>query len=151
MNKKIMLLGTISVLVAVSCGLMKKNGGKEAGQEAAIYQKGDLKKSDEKTLRSGIEDKPKLPEQPGPTMQPSMPEPEPKPDRPNPSPKPLTQYDSKALDEKVRIAAKKANQDVTKFRLLVRSDHDGAEVYRMLGMHVIVSPMGEETYLPDEI
>ena len=151
MNRVFLLLGCISLIIGVSCALMRKGSASKADENEETIQ-APLQKIEQKSLNSGDKDPPKLPEQaPNPT-QPVPPSPLPKPDKPEPDrPKPLTQYDSQALDEQVKIQAKKLNKDPKTYRMHVRSDGDGAKVYRMIGMHVIVSPMGEETFLPDEI
>lgn len=75
-------------------------------------------------------------------------------DHDNKDKKLTTHYDTKALDDRVRARAKELNVDPNTFRLFIAYDHNsgrGAEVYRMIGMHVIVNPDGSEVYLPDEI
>jgi hypothetical protein len=75
-------------------------------------------------------------------------------DHDNKDKKLTTHYDTKALDDRVRARAKELNVDPNTFRLPIAYDHNsgrGAEVYRMIGMHVIVNPDGSEVYLPDEI
>lgn len=65
-----------------------------------------------------------------------------------------THYDTKALDDRVRARAKELNVDPNTFRLPIAYDHNSnrdTQVYRMIGMHVIVNPDGSEVYLPDEI
>lgn len=64
---------------------------------------------------------------------------------------PVTQFDSKALDQNVIDMAHRFHVEPSTYRLLVREGSDGTKVYRMLGMHVIVSPTGEEVFLPDEL
>lgn len=153
MNKKIALLVGCSVLIAISCALIKKGENEPQGDRSRTsFHKGELKKNEEKPVGSGSEDKPKLPDQvPYPPEQ-ELPKPVPKPDRPNPDPvKPVTQYDSAALDAKVRAEAEHFHKDPKTYRMLVKTDGQGNRVYRMMGMHVIVSSQGEETFLPDEI
>lgn len=152
MNKVLLILGCILVFIGISCGLLRKSSAKEKENAQASIQQAPLQKVEQKPLKSGDEEAPKLPEQAPNPSQPEPQSPRPKPDKPEPDrPKPLTQYDSQALDELVKNAAKKAQENPSTYRMLVRSDEDGARVYRMLGMHVIISPMGEETFLPDEI
>jgi hypothetical protein len=75
----------------------------------------------------------------------------PKEPKPIKDAKPVTQFDSIALDAQVIKVAKEQNRDPKKFRLIIRKDPDNTIIYRSLGMHIIVSPNGEEFYLPDEI
>jgi hypothetical protein len=79
-----------------------------------------------------------------------------KPEEPVKEPKPVrtTHYDTKALDDRVRAKAKAANADPNTFRMPITyqlNNDTGTEIYRMIGMHVIVNPDGTEVFLPDEI
>lgn len=64
---------------------------------------------------------------------------------------PITHYDSVGLDNKVRQQAQHLGVDPKTYRMPVREDPDHTKIYRMLGMHVIVNPNGEEVYVPDEL
>jgi hypothetical protein len=152
MSKKILVLVGCSVLIAVSCAIIKKSEEEKASENAKSgYQKDANKKNEERPIGSGPENMPRLPEQEPYPRQPEAPQPLPT-DQPNSNkPKPITHFDVKALDDKVREEARKAKIPPEKYRMLVKSDGDGVQVYRMIGMHVIVAPDGEETFLPDEI
>lgn len=67
------------------------------------------------------------------------------------NPGPITHYDTASLDEEVRKEALVFGKDPSTYRRLVRKDADGTEIYRVLGMHIIKNPNGEEAFLPDEI
>lgn len=60
-------------------------------------------------------------------------------------------YDTAALDAEVITAAKRAGKDPQTYRKLVRRDPDNTEVYRAIGMHIVVTSMGEEYFIPDEL
>ncbi|HXW60247.1 MAG TPA: hypothetical protein VEK06_01795 [Myxococcota bacterium] len=152
MSKKILLLVGCSVLIAVSCAIIKKSEEEKASENAKISSQKDAnKKNDEKPVGSGPENMPRLPEQEPYPRQPEAPQPLPT-DQPNTNkPKPITHFDVKTLDDQVREEARKAKIPPEKYRMVVRSGEYGVTVYRMIGMHVIVAPDGEETFLPDEI
>lgn len=63
----------------------------------------------------------------------------------------VAQYDSASLDRLVVEDAQRLDQDPMFHRLLRRTDPDGTKVFRMVGMHVMVNPDGEEVFLPDEL
>ena len=63
----------------------------------------------------------------------------------------VTQYDGQALDKQVKEEAAIFGKDEKHYRMLLRTEADGTKIYRMIGMHVIVNPNGEEAYLPDEL
>jgi diadenosine tetraphosphate (Ap4A) HIT family hydrolase len=65
--------------------------------------------------------------------------------------KPVRQYDSEKLDKEVSELALKLKENPKTFRMLIRTGEDGTKIYRMIGMHVIVNPQGDEVFLPDEI
>lgn len=136
MHKAIVFVGSLLLCIGLSCALMEKDWGHS--EEESSFIEASLPK-----------EKIKLSENPGAKEQSNIPKNSESiaPD----SPKNIFQYDSVGLDEKVRAEAQKFNQDPQNYRMHIRTDPDGAKVYRMLGMHVIVSPMGEETFLPDEI
>lgn len=62
-----------------------------------------------------------------------------------------THYDSANLDKKVRDMAQKLGLDESNYRMFVRQEPDQSQIYRQIGMFVIVDPSGEEYFLPDEI
>ncbi len=63
----------------------------------------------------------------------------------------VTQFDAALLDGQVRAEAELLGEDPVNYRMLRRSDPDGTKIFRMLGMHVIVNPNQEETFLPDQL
>jgi hypothetical protein len=79
-----------------------------------------------------------------------------KPEEPVQEPKPTrtTHYETKALDDRVRERAKSDKADPNTYRMPVSyqmNNDTGTQIYRMIGMHVIVNPDGTEVFLPDEI
>lgn len=70
---------------------------------------------------------------------------------PAPAKNPVTHYNSKELDDRVREMAKKLNVDPNTYRMPVGDDGKGTKIFRMIGMHVMVGPDGEEAFLPDEL
>lgn len=148
MNKKALFLIFSSFLVVVACTVAKRNpSSAEVTPNDDNRFANNLKIDDNlDNVRSGDDiDEPKRWE-------------EKKPNDPNsprlPQEFPVglpTQYDVKSLDEKVRIEAKNFGKDEKSYRMLLRTDPDGAKIYRMIGMHVIVNPHGEEVFLPDEL
>lgn len=55
----------------------------------------------------------------------------------------------KKLDEHVVAMAKFLDKNPKSYRLHIRTDLDGARIYRQVGRYVIVYPTGEVTYVPD--
>lgn len=148
MNKKALsfLLG-VSV-VAAACGFVSKN--KAASGSGSLSANDDISKQ---PIKNGNDENLRLTEGPSDPVKPGDSGPsEPGTDNPSPPPeKPVTQWDSKALDDKVTEQAKLLGKDPKTYRMLTRTDPDGAKIYRMLGMFVIVNPNGEESFLPDEL
>ncbi|HXW53614.1 MAG TPA: hypothetical protein VEL47_05880 [Myxococcota bacterium] len=132
-------------LIAVACGLLTKSESLGEQAEPDVKQKiiayEQNKEADK--LSDPIADKPPLPSD------------EKLPDNageaPGQAPSRTTHYDSKTLDEKVIEQAKLFGENPKTFRLLLRTEPDGTKIYRMLGMHVVQNPNGEEVFLPDDI
>jgi len=147
MNKKILSFIVGCSLVVVACGLMnRERSGEQPEQERIKHRTAplpdnpdrpvtDSKAADDQPQKDALKDEPTVPDN--------------HPDKEKP--KPITQYDTKALDDKVIEQAKLMKEDPKFYRMHVRTEADGTKIYRMLGMHVIVNPNGEEVFLPDEI
>jgi len=163
--KKIIFLALISVGVMIfSCAFVRKGEDKNSLEEpVAFLEKDPEKKSSEDQI--GIE-KPKsadkdlvknvVPEtRPIEIEKPKTDHEDKKPEAnkaPETRPMPSSAEELKKLDEKVIEEAKKIiGQDPKKYRMFYRDNPVGQEVYRMVGMFVIINPNGEEFYLPDEI
>lgn len=61
------------------------------------------------------------------------------------------QDDYQVLDERVRKMARALGKKPEKYRLLIRTDSDGAKIYRQLGGYVVLYPDQEMMYIPDQI
>lgn len=57
----------------------------------------------------------------------------------------------KVLDEHVVAMAKALGKDQKSYRMHIRTDVDGAKIYRQVGRYIIVESSGEVTYVPDNI
>lgn len=142
MNKKLWGLLIIGLMVIISCGVVNCHRQElDAGQNPAVEdgvlgQHGDHGESPPTTAVTPGLDRAAQPATDAPKEDP---------------PQPITQYDSHKLDQEVRAQAEKLGKDPQTYRMVVRVDADGTEIYRMIGMHVIKSPNGEEVFLPDEI
>lgn len=60
-------------------------------------------------------------------------------------------HDAVILDERLTQEALRQKKDPKSYRMLVEQQADGTQIYRELGMYIIVNPNGEEVYLPEEI
>lgn len=146
--KKILLIvvGTIG-LVLISCSLVQKSNERaEGNSENSKLVENTLRNSQNEHV--GHENEPGLPAQDN-KIEPEPIHPPAYPDKPNE--KPITQYDSEKLDARVREMAALYKENIKTFRMPLRTEPDGTQIYRMIGMHVIVNPQGDEVFLPDEI
>ena len=57
----------------------------------------------------------------------------------------------KILDEHVVAMAKSLGKDQKSYRMHIRTDVDGAKIYRQVGRYIIVDSSGEVIYVPDRI
>lgn len=64
---------------------------------------------------------------------------------------PIAGLSSQELDRRIIKEATVQAMDSKKYRILVREEPRGAKIFRELGMFIIVGPMGDTVYLPDEI
>jgi hypothetical protein len=152
MNKKILTGVSLVALAIASCQLINKrkddNAYAPANEQPSAVAQAKKKSLNEAAgiLLESVKkaQEPKLSNQEHPPADPSH-------EEPAPSKEPVTQFDSKALDDRVIEEANLMHEDPKKYRMLVRKDSDGFKVFRMLGMHVMVTPNGEETFLPDEL
>jgi len=55
----------------------------------------------------------------------------------------------KILDEHVGAMAKLLGKDQKTYRMHIRTDVDGAKIYRQIGRYVIVDSNGDVIYVPD--
>ncbi|OPZ21328.1 MAG: hypothetical protein BWZ03_00792 [bacterium ADurb.BinA186] len=145
----IMVVGAIG-LILISCGLAQKSSQRAAERKTEDAKPVENTVHNSSNEHSDLEDK----NEPDTPPQDNNNEPQPihppeAPDKPND--KPITQFDSEKLDARVREMAALLKEDVKTFRLLIRTEDDGTKIYRMIGMHVIVNPQGDEVFLPDEI
>ena len=60
-------------------------------------------------------------------------------------------HDAVMLDERLTREALRQKKDPQSYRMFVEQQADGTQIYRELGMYIIVNPNGEEVYLPEEI
>ncbi len=148
--KKILftLIGTLG-LVLVSCGIAQKRsevGGVPKSEPAKLVKNGPNTIKDKDSSQAGNSENGSIP-QPQKDNTNGLSETIPAKE----SEKPITQYDSEKLDKEVRELALKLGEDPKTFRMLIRTGEDGTKIYRMIGMHVIVNPQGDEVFLPDEL
>lgn len=57
----------------------------------------------------------------------------------------------KILDEHVVAMAIALGKDQKSYRMHIRTDVDGAKIYRQVGRYIIVESNGEVTYIPDNM
>lgn len=142
MKKSLLGLCALGVVVLIACEVAKNNQAEPARDENTNPAAGTPKIANPHASPLLSSEEPPAEAKPI----------EPMPPNENKPPKePITQFDSKKLDDQVREMAAKLGQDPNTFRMPVRTDLDGAVIYRMLGMHVITHPHNEEVFLPDEI
>lgn len=133
MKKIVLLTVTCIVLIMISCKVTKSHNA--------------LHESESKSAHVATSHN--VPPADGPLL--SSATPTQNPEQPLKHQGPITHYDTASLDEEVRKEAIVFGKDPNTYRRLVRKEADGAEIYRVLGMHIIKNPSGEETFLPDEI
>lgn len=140
--KKFVLIGLGVLLTVISCEVMNRNrdNAKDLQEQPQNLSGAKPVEDEREEPRLQTNNDQKDPKDGEKT--------EPHPEKPK---EPFTQFDSKALDEKVIEEAKKFNADPKEYRMFIRQDPNGTKIYRMLGKHVIVHPNGEEYFLPDEI
>jgi hypothetical protein len=145
MNKKTLFFFLGLSIIIVACNLVKRNTPSDIIDDDIINYKKAMNAKDNNNNVLFPSDDTKNQEIKLPTD--SIDE-----NQTNPSDlKPVTHYDSKILDKRVQERAKLEGRDPETYRMLIRTEADATKIYRMLGMHVIVNPNGEEVYLPDEI
>jgi hypothetical protein len=147
--KKIMfmIIGTIG-LVLISCGIAQKSSEGGAIAKSGLAKLGannSAEIGDQESARRGSSANNEI-SQP---KKGNIKDVDTVPDRE--SQKPVRQYDSEKLDKEVSELALKLKENPKTFRMLIRTGEDGTKIYRMIGMHVIVNPQGDEVFLPDEI
>jgi len=64
---------------------------------------------------------------------------------------PVDDNNIKILDEHVIAMAKSLGKDQKSYRMHIRTDVDGAKIYRQVGRYIIVDSGGEVIYVPDRI
>ncbi|MCA9508023.1 MAG: hypothetical protein KC505_06365 [Myxococcales bacterium] len=146
------------VLVSISCGITHKEEKTPSESETTMTADAKALSSEGNPKQPGViieditdnEEELAVPiaDDQQNSKQPTQPK---EPEQPQDPAKPITHYNSEALDNAVREEAKKFGKDPSTYRKFVRTEADGTEIYRMIGMFVIVHPMNEESFLPDEI
>jgi hypothetical protein len=136
MNKKIVFLGFFSVLIAFSCTYMKKED--------------KTKTSESLSLNTGLQKDPPADLAQTTTEPTNLVQPDPKP-LPTTTKERSHHYEVQKLDDRLRAQAKSFGFDPKTYRMPIRTETDGTNIYRVIGMHIIVNPSGEEVYLPDSI